>query len=76
MVKPRSSESLARPRTQREQIRDFMIEQKEWLSLLRIAYATGFGEASVSAQLRHLRKAGRLLEKRYRGDGVWEYRLC
>lgn len=58
-----------------------------WLTLGEIAYITEFGEASISAQLRHLRKArhGRYsVEKRVRRpdqaasgrtDGVWEYRV-
>ena len=52
-----------------------------WLTLAEIAEKTGDPEASVSAQVRHLRKArfgGHQVDKRRRGEasrGVWEYRL-
>lgn len=52
-----------------------------WRTLREIAEATGDPEASVSAQLRHLRKArfgGHTIEKRPRGAraaGLYEYRL-
>lgn len=75
-----------RLRSQRDVIRDVMLEANDrrwpeeygWLTLARIAKLTGFGETSISAQLRHLRKAcngGYLVEKRMRADGTWEYRL-
>lgn len=53
-----------------------------WRTLSEIAEATGDPAASVSAQLRHLRKprfGGFVVEKRPRGDrerGLWEYRLA
>ncbi len=53
----------------------------EWRTLDEIAAITGDPQASISAQLRHLRKArfgSHILEKRPRGDrhvGLWEYRL-
>lgn len=51
-----------------------------WRSLGEIEQATGYPQASISAQLRHLKKAqfgGHRLEKRRRQDrgGTWEYRL-
>ncbi len=52
-----------------------------WRTLAEVAGITGDPEASVSAQLRHLRKprfGGFVVEKRPRGDrerGLWEYRL-
>lgn len=51
-----------------------------WRSLQDIASATGDPESSVSAQLRHLRKArfgSYTISKRRRVEGVgtWEYRL-
>lgn len=52
-----------------------------WRTLDEIARFTGDPHASVSAQLRHLRKArfgGHQVEKRARGDrrcGLFEYRL-
>lgn len=73
-----------RLRTQREVIRDVMLSAAEcgaWLTLKELAGITRYGEASISAQLRHLRKpafGGQAVEKRRRGEpgrGVWEYRL-
>jgi DNA-binding transcriptional regulator GbsR (MarR family) len=58
--------------TQLEAIRNLMVEaamRSEWLTLGEIAEHTQFGEASISAQLRHLRKPkhGRYcVEKRIR----------
>jgi hypothetical protein len=52
-----------------------------WRTLREIAEATGDPEASVSAQLRHLRKprfGSHTVERRRRGvesSGLWEYRL-
>jgi hypothetical protein len=52
-----------------------------WRTLAEIASATGDPPASVSAQLRHLRKdrfGAHAVEKRPRGDrtnGLWEYKL-
>jgi hypothetical protein len=62
-----------------------------WLTLGELRALTRYGEASISAQLRHLRKAengGYEIIKRHRegawperpgtdgrGDCVWEYRL-
>ena len=50
----------------------------EWHTLYALSLITGAPEASVSARLRDLRKAkhgGRIVERRYVGDGLWEYRL-
>jgi len=52
-----------------------------WMTLRELAELTNYGEASISAQLRHLRKTrfgGYVVAKRRRGppaDGVWEYRI-
>jgi hypothetical protein len=58
-----------------------------WLTLRELVTMTGFGEASISAQLRHLRKpefGGFRVEKRCRdvaeivgrqAGPVWEYRM-
>jgi len=60
--------------TQIAAIRDLMLEAStrgDWLTLAEIAATTGFGEASISAQLRHLRKPrfGRFrVEKQRRGN--------
>lgn len=71
-------------------IRDLMLEAAArgvWLTLPEIAGSTAFGEASISAQLRHLRKArhGRYhVEKRQRrlnesepgrATFLWEYQV-
>jgi hypothetical protein len=56
---------------------------EQWLTLAELASKTKFPPASISAQLRHLRKAeygGWLVEKRRREwvqeEVVWEYRLA
>jgi hypothetical protein len=54
-----SQGDAARPDTQLEAIRDLMLAaafRGTWLTLGEIAEFTEFGEASISAQLRHLRK--------------------
>ena len=92
---PRAGEYDARRlRSQRETIRDVMLSAAEcetWLTLGELRALTRYGEASISAQLRHLRKAengGYEVVKRHRegasperpgtdgrGECVWEYRL-
>ncbi len=81
-----------RLRSQREIIRDVMLSAAEcetWLTLGELRALTRYGEASISAQLRHLRKTengGYDVVKRHRdgaspdrpgtdgrGDCVWEY---
>jgi hypothetical protein len=83
-----------RLRSQREIIRDVMVSAADcgtWLTLGELRALTRYGEASISAQLRHLRRAengGYEIIKRHRegasperpgtdgrGDCVWEYRL-
>ena len=49
-----------------------------WKTLPQIAEATGDPEASISAQLRHLRKprfGGHTIEKQYITNGLYRYRL-
>jgi hypothetical protein len=92
---PRLGEYDARRlRSQREIIRDVMLSAADcgtWLTLGELRAVTRYGEASISAQLRHLRRAengGYLIEKRHRegavglrpaadgrGECVWEYRI-
>lgn len=64
---------------QHETIRDIMLSAIEWLTLKEIEYQTGYPQASISAQLRHLRKkkfGGWRVEKRRRdGCVTWEYRM-
>ena len=63
---------------QHETIRDYMWDGT-WRTLSEIESATGYPQASVSAQLRHLRKpafGAHTVEKRRRaGAGTWEYRI-
>jgi hypothetical protein len=53
-----------------------------WMTLREIADLTNYAEASISAQLRHLRKphfGGYVIVKRRRGpvmNGAWEYRIA
>jgi hypothetical protein len=53
----------------------------QWLTLGELAERTGDPEASISAQLRHLRKprfGSHVVDKRRRGaesSGLWEYRM-
>ncbi len=76
--------------TQRDVLRDVMLTAGKygaWMTLRELARLTRYGESSISAQLRHLRKAkcgGYVLEKRVRKPEVvsseehfvvWEYRL-
>lgn len=49
-----------------------------WLTLAEIEATTCDPQASISAQLRNLRKprfGGFTIERRRRGPGTWEYRL-
>src|SRR5215475_4993707 len=80
-----------RLRTQREVLRDVMLSANEcgaWLTLSELAAMTRYPAASISAQLRHLKKprfGNYELEKRmrdksdlYSGNAhgaVWDYRL-
>lgn len=65
---------------QHARIRDLMLDGT-WRTLQEIADATRDPVASVSAQLRHLRKprfGSYQVEKRHRGPrgaGLWEYRV-
>ena len=64
--------------TQMEKIRDYMLHRyPKWLTLWEIEEATGYAQASISAQLRHLRKnrfGGYVVEKQRRNN-AWEYRV-
>ena len=76
--------------TQRDVLRDVMLTAGKfgaWMTLRELAMLTRYGETSISAQLRHLRKTrcgGYVLEKRVRKPDVvsseehffvWEYQL-
>jgi hypothetical protein len=61
-------------------IREYMLDG-QWRSLHEISTKLSYPEASISAQLRHLRKpqfGGYTVEKRRRteGAGTWEYRVA
>lgn len=70
----------ARIGKQMDTIRDTML-RSQWMTLGEIERATGYGQASISAQLRHLRKpefGSYIVEKRNRGEryrGLFEYRV-
>jgi hypothetical protein len=65
---------------QHDRIRELMLDGK-WRTLSEIEAATGDPAASVSAQLRHLRKprfGEYVVERRHRGhesSGLYEYRV-
>jgi hypothetical protein len=73
-------------RTQRETLLTVLrlaAEYERWVTLAELAASTRFPPASISAQLRHLRKehyGGWVIEKRRREwvqeEVVWEYRLA
>jgi len=75
-----------RGRTQREtllMVLRLAAGYEQWVTLAELSSKTKFPPASISAQLRHLRKAeygGWMVEKRRRewvtGELVWEYRLA
>lgn len=92
---PGRGECDARLRSQRDIIRDVMLAAADcatWLTLGELRALTHYGEASISAQLRHLRKSengGYDVVKRHRegvtperpgtdgrGECVWEYCIC
>jgi len=58
-----------------------LMRDGRYRTLGEISNITGDGEASISAQLRHLKKerfGGHTLNKQHRGDrksGLWEYQL-
>jgi hypothetical protein len=54
------------------------MKDSQWRTLSEIAAITGDPEASVSAQLRHLRKerfGGHIVDRRYLKDGLYQYKL-
>ena len=54
------------------------LQDKDWHTLEEIAVKTGDPTPSVSAQLRHLRKARfgeHVIERRHIENGLYEYRL-
>jgi hypothetical protein len=79
------------PKTQREILRDVLLSATDcgsWLTLNQLAEMTSYAQASISAQLRHLRKqqyGGWLIDKRRseteethcatKRERVYEYQL-
>lgn len=65
--------------TQLERVRDFMLKSHGFYTLDEIAVATGDPVASVSAQLRHLRKVRfgsfTVNKRRIGKTGLWEYQV-
>lgn len=70
-VEARDGKRLAKQKTA---VRDVMLDG-EWRTLGLIAQITGAPEASVSARLRDLRKAGYLVERKYVARGLHQYRV-
>jgi predicted transcriptional regulator len=58
-----------------------LMRDKKWRTLQEIELSTGYPQASISAQLRHLRKkrfGGHIVNKQSRGEritGLFEYQL-
>ena len=62
---------------QRDMILQHMLNGS-WQTLGEIEIALNYPQASISAQLRHLRKkdhGGYIVDKRRRGKGTWEYQV-
>lgn len=74
------SDDAPRLLLQHEKIRALMLDGR-WRTLAEICDATGCPAASVSAQLRHLRKprfGSHIVDRRARGDrskGLYEYKV-
>ena len=54
------------------------MQDGRWRTLKEIAATTGDPEASISAQLRHLRKprfGGHIVEREYIDNGLYRYKL-
>lgn len=55
-----------------------VVKDQQWRTLDQISQSTGDPHASISAQLRHLRKArfgAHTVEKEYRDNGLYVYRV-
>lgn len=54
------------------------MSDKQWHTLMYLSIHAGAPEASVSARLRDLRKSkhgSHIIERRYTGNGLFEYRM-
>lgn len=66
-----------RLRSQLQRVRDLMIDG-QWRTIPQITAEVGGSEAGVSARLRDLRKprnGGYTVDRKYLGEGLFEYRL-
>ncbi|HQW57350.1 MAG TPA: hypothetical protein PK583_00120 [Gammaproteobacteria bacterium] len=55
-----------------------IMDDGRWHTLGEIEQLTGHPQASISAQIRHLRKlkfGSHIIDRRYLSDGLYEYRL-
>ena len=68
---PRDADRL---RAQQDRVRQFMADGS-WHTLSQVADGCSCPEASASARIRHLRKEGYEVERRYVCRGLHEYRL-
>ncbi len=62
---------------QTQRVLDLM-RDRQWRTLIEISNTTGDPVASVSAQLRHLRKerfGGHQVNRRHLGNGLYEYQV-
>lgn len=64
---------------QQDRVREWMLAHGGWGTLAEIRDALGYSDASISAQLRHLRKpqfgSYRVEKRRRNRRGTWEYRV-
>ena len=68
---------FSRLSNQHDRVRESMLDG-EWRTLEEIHSMTGDPPASISAQLRHLRKerfGGYVVDKKYLGNGLYQYKL-
>ena len=73
----KKADDQKRLKNQHNAIKELMLDGV-WRTLLEISRATGHREASVSAQLRHLRKprfGGYLVDRRHVESGLYQYRV-
>lgn len=73
-VKARDGERLGRSlRIIRDELRD-----GAWHTIRELADLAGCSDAAASARIRDLRKpkfGGHVIDREYRGDGLWVYRM-
>lgn len=79
---PAYNEQLDGVRVEKQhiKIRDFMLQTGQWWTLAELHQELNFPEASISAQLRHLRKkrfGAYTVRKRRKTEtgGTWEYKV-